>query len=122
MGDCQYHYTDSELYQRGAMNETHCGARTWPAYEQRDETYLHPVDNLMHIRTVTVPREDHDPFCPEHGGTPSPADFVRDAPVAVAPAPIRDDAPALTPAAPVTTPFREPVTSLSGTPDLTKAE
>ncbi len=126
MGECLYRYNDSEKYQRGMLNETHCGARTWTAFEDQDETYIHPDDGLLHVRTIKVPKGSDDPYCPAHGGTVAPPQAIRDAEMPPGQlAPIRDEAPAPAPApAPATspTPAPAPVPSPAApAPDLTKA-
>jgi len=70
---CRYQFNPTELYQRGAVNESHCGKETFQAYEDYEE----PVKNdkgEVEVVTKTRLRSDYDPHCPEHGGTKDPSD------------------------------------------------
>lgn len=81
MGRCIYRFNPSEHYQRtppGCAPETHCGAETYPIYDEPELVYRlvqapdgstaqHPVES-----GVLLPRREDDPYCPEHGGTPKP--------------------------------------------------
>ena len=77
MGTCQYRFNATEIYRRtppGTAPETTCGARTYPAV---DEPELAPVsypDGRVEYRKTgrLIPRGQHDPHCPVHGGSPEP--------------------------------------------------
>jgi len=81
MGSCRYRYNPSELYARtpnGAAPETHCGARTFPLYDEPEIVYRMveqegggPVHQPV-ATGVFLPRSHDDPYCPAHGGTPEP--------------------------------------------------
>ena len=81
MGRCIYRFTASESYQRtppGCGVETHCGAETYPIYDQPEIVLARVLQEdgstaLEHVATgVLLPRTEDDPHCPEHGGTPKP--------------------------------------------------
>jgi hypothetical protein len=77
MGYCQYCYNPSEQYQLqhpGAGIETSCGRPTYPAV---DEPELFPVTDINGVTVMRetgrlLPRAQHDPYCPYHGGSPEP--------------------------------------------------
>ena len=81
MGSCQYRFNASEHYQRtppGCAPETHCGAQTYPIYDEPEIIYrrVQNPDGTLGIEPietgVLLPRAADDPHCPEHGGTPAP--------------------------------------------------
>ena len=77
MGQCQYRYNPSELYQRtkpGQAPETICGARTYPALDEPEMVALSHGNGVLEMRETgrLMPRGYDDPFCPSHGGTAEP--------------------------------------------------
>lgn len=82
MGTCRYAYNPSESYQRtppGCGAESHCGAQTWPLVDEPelrlvsafDEASGAVLDRLVPTGRL-VAREQDDPYCPLHGGSPQP--------------------------------------------------
>lgn len=78
---CRYRYSPTELYQRtkpGTAPETHCGARTYYAYDEPELVPQTVTDDdgqpiTIHVRTGRMlARVLPDPYCPAHGGTPEP--------------------------------------------------
>ena len=81
MGGCQYRFNPTEQYQRtkpGMGLETHCGGRTYPAFDQPEIVPVTVRDPNGDVRTEWVhtgeflSRDHDDPYCPAHGGTPAP--------------------------------------------------
>lgn len=81
MGSCRYQYNPSEQYQNrvhGGGTETHCGGETFHLEDQPEMLPVTVRDNDGNVTTVYqhtgqyLPREDPDPYCPRHGGTPEP--------------------------------------------------
>jgi hypothetical protein len=77
MGHCTYQYNASEVYQNTAPGggvETCCGAPTFPAVDapelvlvrHDDDTYTYEPTGRM------LARDQDDPHCPAHDGTPEP--------------------------------------------------
>lgn len=83
MGSCRYQFNPSELYQRtkpGQGVETTCGARTFPANDEPElvivVTGVDPSSGEKYYDAIRTgrfrPREQDDPYCPAHGGSPEP--------------------------------------------------
>lgn len=81
MGACVYRYNPSEIYRMrvpGAGVETHCGGRTYPMVDEPEMVPVTVRDPDGATRTEYqhtgeyLPRAEHDPYCPAHGGVPEP--------------------------------------------------
>lgn len=89
MGYCKYVYNPSEIYQRskpGQGVETSCGAETYPAIDEPEiilvTTRMEVDPSNPQLGSVPVSdwrwtgnyiaREQDDPYCPMHGGSPEP--------------------------------------------------
>lgn len=81
-GACQYRYNASEQYQMrgpGGGNESHCCAVTYPISDEPEvvPVTVRPDQGEPYVQFVRtgqlLPRDQADPFCPRHGGTPKPA-------------------------------------------------
>lgn len=78
MGQCQYRYNPTELYQRtkpGMAPETICGAQTFPAVDEPEiQAYTEFAGGPLVYKPTgrMLARGYHDPYCPAHGGTPEP--------------------------------------------------
>ena len=77
MGHCGYQYNASEVYRRtppGGGVETSCGAVTFPAVDEPELVPVRGADGEYTWQPTGrfLAREQDDPYCPEHGGTPDP--------------------------------------------------
>ena len=70
-GLCQYAFNPTEQYQHPEWG-SHCGQKTYAGYEETSAP-RRQSDGSVKIETELVQREQLDPYCPFHGGTPDPA-------------------------------------------------
>lgn len=86
-GRCKYTYTPAEHYANPGQGDT-CGARTYHRQDVK-ETRQELDENgvLQEVETGRIlPREQPDPYCPYHGGTPNPNPGPDDEPPPPSPA------------------------------------
>jgi hypothetical protein len=69
-GTCQYSFSPTEQYQHPEWG-THCGQQTYAGYEEVSTPRKQP-DGTIQVETELVQRDQFDPYCPDHGGTPDP--------------------------------------------------
>ena len=74
-GICKYQYTPSELYRNPGTGST-CGRVTHHVYDVAEKRQVQREDGSAEwIETgQMLARQLPDPYCPLHGGTPSPED------------------------------------------------
>lgn len=73
---CRYQYNPSEQYQRakpGQGVETVCGSATYPAADEPELIPVRTGDGTQYRPSGRyLPRDQADPYCPAHGGSPEP--------------------------------------------------
>jgi hypothetical protein len=74
-GSCTYSYNPTERYQHPEWG-SECGRVTFAGYEEVEVPRL--IEGNVIIEKKLVERDQPDPWCPAHGGTPDPTPPAND--------------------------------------------